>query len=611
MKLIRQLWYILTPQERMEAAFLLCAMALGAFFETVSIGVIFPFIAVLKQPELIAKSHHLQPLLSHLNLSKPRELFLPLGITLISLFAIKTGYLIFLYRWLYRYAMKKHVNLSRQLLGGYLRAPYTLHVQRNSADLIRVTTRSVEDFSTIFMVNLLIVLGEALVFAALTSLLMIVEPLATLGAMFVLGVPAALVYRSTQPGLASAGRAAEESFAGMIQWAGQAISGVKEITITGRRAFFLDQHAHHVQRFTNSNRLLLFLMTLPRFIIDTLSVAALIAIAAILLARGQDLQSSLLMLGMFALAAVRMIPSTTRLSSALAQVRFRYASTEVIYRELLSLRQRPSDPSLSPADDKTPPLPFRQALALEHVSFSYPGAHRPAIDDVSIVIPKGYWVALIGPTGAGKTTLADLILGLLTPTSGRILLDERNLQDNLAGWQRNIGYVPQTTYLIDDSVRRNVAYGVPEAEIDDERVWLALRTAQVDHLVRSLPGELDAIVGERGGRLSGGERQRLGIARALYGDPEVLVIDEGTSNLDPGTEAAIVEVVTGLRGKKTIIVIAHRPAFVRNCDCIFMLAQGRLRSSGRYSDLLAKDRDFSEFCGTASVAVPVRAAPST
>ena len=589
----------------MEAAFLLCAMALGACFETVSIGVIIPFIAVLKQPELIASSHRLQPLLSHLNLNEPRELLLALEIALISLFAIKTGYLIFLYRWLYRYAMKKHVNLSRQLLGGYLSAPYPLHVRRNSADLIRVTTRSVEDFAAIFLVNLLIVLGELLVLAALTSLLLVVEPLGTLGALFVLGVPTALVYRSTQPGLAAAGRAAEESFAAMIQWAGQAISSVKEITITGRRSFFLDQHAFHVQRFSNSARLLSFLMTLPRFIIDTLSVTALVAIAMILLARGQDLQSSLLLLGMFALAAVRMIPSTTRLSAALAQVRFRYASTEVIYRELLALRQRPSDVRPDPTEEKA--LPFRQALALEHVSYFYPEAPRPAIDDLSIVILKGHWVGFIGPTGAGKTTLADLILGLLTPTSGRILLDEHNLHDNLAGWQRNIGYVPQTTYLIDDSVRRNVAYGVPEAEIDDERVWLALRAAQVDHLVRSLPGELGAIVGERGGRLFGGRTSATGDRASPLRRSRGPGNRRGDIEFGPVTEAAIVEVVAGLRGKKTIIVIAHRPAFVRNCDCIFMLAKGRLRSSGRYSELLAKDLDFSEFCGTASAAVPAHA----
>jgi ABC-type multidrug transport system fused ATPase/permease subunit len=383
----------------------------------------------------------------------------------------------------------------------------------------------------------------------------------------------------------------------MIQWAEQSISGVKEIIITGRRSFFIDQHSYHVQRFTDAARSLTFLTTVPRFVIDTLAVTAMVAIAAILLARGQDLQSTLLLLGMFALAAVRLIPSTSRMSSALAQLRYRYASTEVIYQELLALQQRPSEPLPGSAEEQVSPIPFRRALVIEHLSYSYPAMSQPAIDDVSLEIPKGHWVAFIGPTGAGKTTFADLILGLLVPNSGRILVDGRNLHDNLASWQRNIGYVPQNVYLIDDSVRRNVAFGMPEEEIDDERVWQALCAAQVDHLVRSLPGELNAIVGERGGRLSGGERQRLGIARALYRDPEVLVIDEATANLDPGTEAAIVDVVGGLRGKKTIIVIAHRLAFVRNCDCIYMLSQGRLRNSGGYSDLLSKEPIFLEFCG--------------
>jgi ATP-binding cassette, subfamily B, bacterial PglK len=609
-KLVRQLWYVLTPKERMEGAFLLCAMVLGAFLETVSVGVVFPFIAVLKEPELLSKSRRLQPLLSHLDVSEPRQLFFILGLTLIALFAIKMGYLIQLYRWLFRYAMKKHVNLARQLLAGYLSAPYALHIQRNSAELITVITRSVEDFADIFMVNLLIVLGELLVLAALTSLLMIVEPLGTLGALFVLAAPTALVYRSTQHGLAASGRAAEQSFGSMIQWAGQAISGVKEITLTGRRSFFLDQHAYHVQRFSDSARSLAFLTTIPRFIIDTLSVTATVAIAAILLGRGQDLQSSLLLLGMFALAAVRMIPSTTRVSSALAQLRFRYASVEVIYRELLALQQRPSGSLTGTAEEKVTPIPFLRALVIEHVSYSYPSAGRSAINDVSLEIPKGHWVAIIGPTGAGKTTLADLILGLLVPSSGRILIDGRDLHDNLNGWQRNIGYVPQTVHLIDDSVRRNIAFGVPGEEIDDERVWQALRAAQIDRLVRSLPGELDAIVGERGGRLSGGERQRFGIARALYRDPDVLVIDEGTANLDPGTEAAIAEVVAGLTGKKTVIVIAHRLAFVKNCDCIYMLRQGRLQNSGRYSDLLSREPAFLEFCRGESEPIRVDAASS-
>jgi ABC-type multidrug transport system fused ATPase/permease subunit len=602
-KLIRELWYILTPREKIEAAFLLCAMVVGAFFEAVSIGLVIPFIAVLKQPELLVKAQRILPLLSDLNIHEPQQLFFLLGPALIALFAIKTGYLIQLYRWLFRYAMKKEVNLSRQLLTGYLNAPYVLHLQRNSADLITATVRSVEEFSSGFLVNLLTVLGEFLVIVALAGLLMVVQPLAALGALVVIGVPTAVVYQSTRHRLAASGRLAEQSFASMIQWAEQSIRGVKETMVTGRRSFFIDQHGYHVQRFTDALRSLSFLSAFPRLIIDTLAVTAMVAIAAILLRGGEDLQSILPILGMFALAAIRLIPSTSRMSSALAQVRYRYASTEVIYRELVALRHRPSDPLPGSAEEHASAIPFRRALVIDHLSYCYPGTRRPAIEDVSLEIPQGHWVGLIGPSGAGKTTLTDLILGLLAPSSGRILVDGRDLHDNLAGWQRNIGYVPQTIYLIDDSVRRNVAFGVPQEEIDDERVWQALRAAQIDHFVGSMPGGLDASVGERGDRLSGGERQRLVIARALYRDPEVLVIDEATANLDPGTEAAIVEAIGKLRGKKTIIVISHRPAFVRNCDCIYMLAQGRLQNCGGYSELLATEPVFLDFCGGVAEAI--------
>ena len=611
MKVIRQLWYILNPRERTEVAFLLCAMIIGALVEAVSIAIVIPFIAVLREPSLLLKTPHLQSLLSKFDIIEPQDLFLILGPILIIMFAVKTGYLVYLYRWLFRYAMNKEVKLARQLLSGYLSAPYTLHLQRNSADLIAVTTRAVEEFSSGFLVNLLTVLAEVFVLVGVAGLLMIVEPLATLGALAVLAVPTAVVYRSTQHRLALSGRIAEQSWSMMVQWAEQSFRSVKETMITGRGSFFVDQHGYHIQRFTNSVRALSFLSAFPRFIVDTLAISAVVAIAIILVKRGQDLQSILLLLGMFTLAAVRLIPSTSRISSSLAQVRYRYASTEVIYRELLALEERSSGAPSKTAEEQIPSIPFRRALVIEHVSYWYPETRRPAVDNVSLEIPQGHWVGLIGPTGAGKTTLADLILGLLVPSSGRILVDGRDLHDNIAGWQRTIGYVPQTVYLIDDSIRRNVAFGIPEQEIDDEQVWRALRAAQVDHLVRALPAKLNAIVGEQGDRLSGGERQRLGIARALYHDPEVLVIDEATANLDPVTEAAIVEVIGRLRGKKTIIVITHRLAFVRNCDHIFMLMQGQLRNSGKYSDLLLKEPTFLQVGGGVSAAVGLDvAAPS-
>jgi len=341
---------------------------------------------------------------------------------------------------------------------------------------------------------------------------------------------------------------------------------------------------------------MMFFSVVSRFVTDTLAVTAMVAIAAILLARGRDLLSILPLLGMFALAAARLMPSVVRIANSLAKLRFYYAATEVMYQELLGTQKYLLEPQqLGSRGDRACSLPFGRSLVLEHLSYCYPGVRRSAIDDISLEIPKGHWIALIGPTGAGKTTLANLILGLLVPCSGNILVDGCNLHDNLAGWQRGIGYVPQSVYLMDDTVRRNVAFGSPEGEIDDGRLWQALRAAHVDRLVRSLPGGLDAMVGERGDRLSGGERQRLGIARALYRDPEVLVVDEATANLDAATEAAIGDTLAALRGKKTIIAIAHRLQLVRNCDRIYLLTEGRLRNSGSYSELLSSEPAFLQF----------------
>jgi len=596
MKLIRQLWYLLSPRERVEGAFLLAALALGALFEAISIGLVVPVIAVVRDPSLLSKVPVIQPLVIGLHLEQSQRLIEVFGVGLVLVFAIKSVYLMQLYRWLFRYIFRKHLTLSRQLLMGYLNAPYTFHLQRNSAELIRITTRTVEDFTFGFLVNLLLLLGESLIMAAVILLLLLVEPTATLGAVVILALPTALIYRAMQQKLGKAGRLAEQSLDLEIQWTEQAIGGIKETLITGRQSFFSDMFDRYVNQFGTAMRSMMFLTTVSRFVIDTLAVTAMVATVIILLASGRDLLSMLPLLGMFAFGAVRLMPSVGRMTNAGAKLRFYYAATEVMYEELQKSAQDLSEqPVQGSKDGQSKPFSFQGSLKLQHVSYSYPGAQRPALNNISLEIPKGHWIALIGPTGAGKTTLADTILGLFLPTSGKILADGYNIHDDLHGWQRRIGYVPQSVYLMDDTVRRNVAFGVPEDEIDDQRVWHALRAAHVEQLIRGLPGELDAMVGERGDRLSGGERQRLGIARALYYDPEVLVVDEATANLDSSTEAAIGETLASLRGEKTIVAIAHRLQLVRNCDCIYLLADGCVRSFGTYSDLLSAEPDFLRY----------------
>ncbi len=594
-KLVRELWYILNRRERIEGFILLCAMALGALFEAISIGLVVPLIAVLKEPELLFRFSGVGTLFSFLNIHQPRQMLTAVGLGLICIFVIKSVYLVLLCRWQFRYIFATEVRLGRRLLTGYLTVSYTFHLQHNSAELIKTMTDSVRRFTGGFLLSLLMVLGEILIVLAVIVLLMLVEPLATLGAMLVLGVPTALMYLRMRHRLAIAGRTTEQSYASMLQWIEQAIGGIKETLVTGHASFFIDRYGYHNRRLADSMRTLTFLSSIPRLVIDTLTVSAMVAFVLIVLAGGQNLQTIAPVLTLFAMAAIRLMPLTSHIANALAQLRFHYAATEVVYKELVKTEGYGLERFLpGRVGIRSAPFVFERSLVLEHVSYHYPSMPLAAIHDISLEIPKGHWIGLIGPTGAGKTTLVDLILGLFAPTSGRILVDGRDLQDDIAGWQRNIGYVPQDIYLLDDSVRRNVAFGVEDEEINDERVWRALRAAQVDRFIRSLADGLDTIIGERGDRISGGERQRLGIARALYRDPQVLVLDEGTAHLDNETEAAIAHTLTALRGEKTIIVVAHRLALVTNCDQVYLLKDGRVRNSGAYSKLISTDSAVQE-----------------
>ena len=594
MKLIRQLQFILSPREQVEGIALLCAMALGALFEVVGIGLVVPFIAVLKDPALVLDQPLARPILSALSLRDPHRLLIALGLGLIAAFVIKSSYLLLLNRWQCRYVFDKQATLARQLLTGYLAAPYTFHLGRNSAETIRVTIGTIQAFTSGFLLSLLTVLGELLVVAALVILLVLVNPLTTLCAVFVLGVPTVFVYRAIRRRLAVAGRISQESMASAIQWTEQAIGGVKETLITGRASFFIDRQGKQVRRLADAGAASAFLSALPRLLMDTLAVIAMVAMALMALVLGQDMQSLLPVLGMFAVAAIRLMPSATRIASGLAQLRFLHAATEVLYDELRAVGTSTPAPR-AVRQTASLPLRFQHSLMLEQISYRYPTMSGPAIDAVSLEVRQGEWVGLVGPTGAGKTTLVDLILGLFVPTAGRILVDGRDIREDIASWQRIIGYIPQDIYLLDDTIRRNVAFGLVDEEIDDDRVWRALRAAQIDRLVSALPGGLDAMTGERGERLSGGERQRLGIARALYRDPQVLVVDEGTANLDNETEAAIVETLARLRGEKTIIVIAHRLSVVKDCDRVYLIRQGRVRHSGPLSDLFAAEPGLREF----------------
>jgi ATP-binding cassette, subfamily B, bacterial PglK len=330
---------------------------------------------------------------------------------------------------------------------------------------------------------------------------------------------------------------------------------------------------------------------LPGLLIEAASIASVLLVVMFSLWQGKEINTILPMLALFAIAALRLMPSAKRILSALTNVRFFQHTIDVLHEDLAILNQKiTSHQSIKPIENSAEAIQFHQKIELSHLHYTYPEAEKPSVIDISLAIKKGQSVAFVGTSGAGKTTVIDLILGLLTPDRGKILVDDRDISTNLPSWQRQIGYIPQNIFLSDDSIVRNIAFGV--AEIDEAQVWEALKAAQLAELVQTLPQKLDTLVGENGIRLSGGQRQRIGIARALYHQPQILIMDEATAALDNNTEREFMQALSWMSANKTLITIAHRLSTVKNCDYLYFFQDGQITAEGSYEQLLAKSLDF-------------------
>ena len=367
-----------------------------------------------------------------------------------------------------------------------------------------------------------------------------------------------------------------------IQHLQQGLGGAKDAKLLGREADFLNQYHVHNAGSEKVSRREFTLGALPRLWLEMLAICALAVLVIGMIGQGKPQDALLPALGLFAAAAFRLMPSANRVINALQCVRFSRPVIDMLSSELRLL------------DDTNPqprggPLPFTMSLALDRIQFAYPSAETQALRGVSLTISRGSSVGFIGGSGAGKSTLVDIMLGLLTPDSGAVKVDGIDIRTNLRGWQDQIGYVPQSIFLTDDTLRRNVAFGLPSDQINEAGVWRAICAAQLTQFVEDLPKGLETLVGERGVRLSGGQRQRIGIARALYHDPSVLVLDEATSSLDTGTERSFMEAVRALQGDKTVIIVAHRPSTVEHCNRLFRVENGRIVDEGQTAAVMGKD----------------------
>lgn len=579
MENIKKLRELFGKKEKKKFSFLFMLMIFAALFETLGVGLIVPFVGIVTNPETIHETDLVASVYERLGFQSTNAFLITATVALLAVFILKNIYLIWFHYIQYRIIYKEQVKMSKRLLSAYLMKPYVFHLQRNSADLVRNTNIEVQKVFKNIISPIFIVVTEVLVITSILILLLVMAPVTTILSAILLGGSVILFLRVFRDKITNAGKAKQKAQGEMIKWVNQGLGGGKEVKVSGREKFFINTYTKESEYYANASRFHALIKEIPRMFIETIVISTILMAILVIMVQTQDLAVLLTTTALFAMAAFRLMPSINRIVGSITTIRHNKPALDVIYNDLIidgaasSVKEEDfKGNGIVNLDERI----FTTSIDVEHISFRYPGAHEDAIRDVSLTIPIGQSVAFVGETGSGKTTMVDIILGVLQPYEGKVKIDDYQTSDILKQWQQKIGYIPQFIYLSDDSIRRNVAFGLEQNVIDDQAAWDALEKAQLKEFVENLPEQLDTFVGERGVRLSGGQRQRIGIARALYHNPEIIFMDEGTSALDNETEKEIMMAIDRLKGEKTFIIIAHRLSTTKNCNVVYEMKKGSL-----------------------------------
>jgi ATP-binding cassette, subfamily B, bacterial PglK len=554
--------------------------------ETLGAGLIFVLLGLAAEPDAPVELPLIGDLRDHLPaMSHGAQLGFAAG--MVGIFFVARGALIAAQAYAqHRVAENAGAQLSQRLMRTYLRVPYAFHLGRNSAELIRNAVHTPYTVVRQVLFPSTRLLAESLLFLGFLSLLVAVAPVAAGLAALVVGPAIWGVLRIVQPRMKQFGREAQTAMQTSLQLAQQSLHGFADVRLLGRERFFERQFGRSRRDHARSEYLRRTFSELPRVMIETSLVVFIVAFFGFTVVVQGTTAGAVPVLGLFAYAGLRLKPSLTRIVAAFNDLRYATAAIDDLVRDLQLTAEWDG------LTAGTRPLPFDDAIELRSVEFRYDGAEIPALREVDLTINRGEAIGICGPTGGGKSTLLNVILGLLPPTSGSVLVDGTDIHTDVSAWHRQLGVVPQAVFLLDDTLRRNIALGLPDDEIDEGQVDRAVLLAQLKPVVDDLPDGLDTFVGERGVRLSGGQRQRIAIARALYRDPEVLILDEGTSALDNTTEAELMTALDQLRHHKTIIMVAHRLTSVRRCDRILIIENGAVSDTGTFEELASRNTWF-------------------
>ena len=580
MTLSQKLNFLLSHSQKRQLMILAGLLLIGTLLEMAGLGIIIPALGLMLNSDIGKEYPALQPYLKVLGSPTQIQLIMWGMSTLVLVYILKAGFLMFLSWRQSKFSAELCANLGKDLFLGYLRQPYAFHLQRNSAQLLSNIQTEIVQFSSVSQAAVSLTL-EFSVVVGISFMLIIVEPLGALVVTSFLAISAFGFHRLTRNKLMNWGERRQFHAAYSNQHLLQGLGGVKDVKLLNREEYFLKEYNLHNQEFAKIQTRVISLSLIPRLYLELLAVIGLASLIVLMVVQSKPLDLLLPTLGVFVAAAFRMMPSVNRIMGSIQQIRYAQPVIEVLYQEFSMIRKH--------AESTRPPVvkvKFSNEISIKDLCFNYSNVTSRALDGISIKIKIGESVGFIGPSGSGKSTLVDVILGLLTPGSGTITIDGQEIQKDPRGWQCQIGYVPQSIYLTDDSLRRNIAFGIADNLIDELAVERALKAAQLDGFVAKLPMGLETTVGERGVRLSGGQRQRIGIARALYHDPIVLVLDEATSALDSDTEREVMQAVAALKGDKTLLIVAHRLSTVQNCNRLYRLENGKIDGEGTPKTIL-------------------------
>lgn len=569
---------VLNKKQKSRVVVLIFMILIGAVLETLGVSMIYPLIETVMMPEVFEQNAMIVWICNVLGYTSAEQFVTFMLLALIFVFIFKNLYLLFLYYVQHSFITNSQYRISRDLLKVYLNRPYEFYLNASTGDIMRTVY---SDSTGIF--NLLLqcmqFITEFMVAIFLGTYLLIIDPVMTI-VMGILLVGITLLSSAfLKPRISRIGEESRQQQSKMYKTIMQSINSVKDVKVYAKEDAFLGIYRKYGKRYYNLARDHEVLSSVPRLAIEAFSLSGVLAYMAVMMKLGQNVQTMVPQLSAFAVAAVRLLPSASRINTYLANIAYYRPTLDYVYANVELPKNVDERAAEAKAVTETDKLKFHDCIKVEQLYYKYPNTDKYIFENARMQVPYGKSVGIMGPSGAGKTTVVDIMLGLLRVESGTITCDGVNVLEHYGQWLANIGYISQTINMVDDTIRANIAFGVDVDDIDDARVWLVLEEAQLADFVRNLPNGINTVIGERGVRISGGQRQRVGIARALYHDPEILILDEATSALDNDTEAAIMEAIENFHGRKTMLIIAHRLKTIENCDIIYKVENGKITES--------------------------------